>query len=221
MSDYETARHHMIESQVRPNRVSDPAIVAALARVPRERFVPESLRGIAYVDEDIPLGHGRHLMEPMVLGRLLQTVEPSALDIALVVGAATGYSAAVLADVCNTVVALESEPDFVVEATRNLTELGVDNAAVIEGPLEAGFASQGPYDVILFDGAVGLVPDVILDQLAEDGRLVAVIDDGSGPVGRGTLMYRVQGSVARRVVFDASIRPLPGFRAEKGFVFET
>ena len=214
--DYASARRNMVESQLRPNKVTDPALLEALASVPRELFVPEPLRGVAYVDEDIPLGRGRFLMEPMILGRLLELAAVRSSDAALVVGAGPGYSAAVLARIAGRVVALEDDRDLAQPAAQMQT-LGLSNVALVEGPLGEGAPRQAPFDVILFDGAVDRVPPAILDQLAEDGRLVVVVR--SAGIGRATLMTRQAGIMASRVAFDAAVPCLPGFEPAPAFVF--
>jgi len=212
------ARLNMVESQLRTNKVTNAELLAAFEAVPRELFVPEALRGIAYVDEDIPLGHGRHAMEPMILARLLQAAAPRPGDMALDLGCGTGYAAAILARLAETVVALESDHGLAEQANRTLSELGVDNAVVIEGPLSEGYPRQAPYDVILVNGAVGAVPPHLAAQLAEGGRLVAVVRGASGP-GRATLLQKAGGVISGRVVFDASVPFLPEFEPESGFVF--
>jgi protein-L-isoaspartate(D-aspartate) O-methyltransferase len=218
MVDYAVARRNMVESQIRPNKVTDPLLLAAFLELPREQFLPKAKRGVAYVDEDVELGEGRYLMEPMILARLLQSAEVKPTDIALDIGCGSGYSTAILARLCDTVVAVESSRKLVAEASAVLARLGIDNAAVIEGPLDRGYAKQAPYDVILFSGAVAEVPGVILDQLGEGGRLVAVLDDGSR-VRKGTIMTRLGGVVSGRPVFDAATPLLPGFDRKLGFVF--
>jgi len=216
MLDFAAVRRNMVEHQIRTNEVTDESLLAALAEVPRERFVPESLRGVAYIDEDLPLKKGRFLMEPMVFARLLQLAQVSPSDMVLDIGCTTGYSTAVLARLANTVVALESDPELAAAATATLAELGYDNTVVVTAPLAAGYAKQAPYDVIVFGGAVPRVPEKISRQLAEGGRLVAVVGDG---VGRGTLMTRTRGIAASRPVFDAATPVLPDFAIEQGFVF--
>ena len=218
MPDYAVARTNMVKSQIRPNKVTDPLIIEAMGDIPRERFIPESHLGVAYVDEDIAIARGRYLMEPMVLARLLQAAEIKETDVVLNIGCATGYSAAVIARLANTVVALESDRDLAAAAQRLLSELDVDNAVVIEADLRQGYAEQAPYDVILFDGALAHIPDDICTQLAEGGRLVAVVENAAG-MGRAILVARREGVLSRRVLFDAAIPPLPGFAAEAGFVF--
>jgi len=218
MADSATARHNMVESQIRTNKVTDTRLIAAMLEIPRERFLPKALRGIAYVDENIPLGGGRHMMAPLVLARLLQIAEVRAGDVILDIGCGPGYSAAILARLCDTVVAVESDAKFVAEATKTLATLDIDNAAVIEGPLQAGCAKQGPYDLVLFDGAISAVPESIQRQVAESGRIVAVIGAGAG-VGRGSVLRKVGKTLQLRAVFDASVPSLPGFEPATEFVF--
>jgi len=216
--DFAKARRNMVESQLRTNRVVDPAIVAAMAEVPREKFVPEGLAAIAYVDEDLPLGNGRFLMEPMVLGRMLQEAQPNADDAVLLIGAGSGYPAAVLAKLCSAVFALESDPAVAAKASHLLSGLGADNVVVVEGPLARGWSAEAPYNVILFNGAVGEVPQAIVDQLGEGGRIVAVVAPDQGP-GRATLIGRRGGVVYHRTLFDANTPVLPDFIKSAGFVF--
>ncbi len=218
MPDYIAARTNMVQSQIRPNKVTDPMIIDAMGDIPSERFVPEPYLGVAYVDEDIAIARGRYLMEPMVLARLLQSAEIKETDVVLDIGCGSGYSAAVIARLANTVVALENDRDLAATAGRLLSELSVDNAIVIEADLGQGYAEQAPYDVILFDGALAHIPDDICAQLAEGGRLVAVVKNGTG-LGKAILVARRQGVLSRRVLFDAATPLLPGFAAEAGFVF--
>jgi len=217
MTDYVRARTNMVENQLRPNRVTDERLLAAMAEVPREAFVPEVLRGTACVDEDLPLGGGRYLMEPVVFARLVQAARITAADVVLDVGCATGYSAAVLARLAATVVALEEDAGLQARAEANLAELEVTDATVVAGPLRDGFADQAPYDVIVIEGAVEAVPEALSDQLGEGGRLVAVV--GEGAVGRAALFLRVDGVLSRRDLFDAAVPRLPGFEVAPGFVF--
>ncbi|MFQ5776198.1 MAG: protein-L-isoaspartate O-methyltransferase [Kiloniellaceae bacterium] len=218
MVDYTAARLNMVESQLRTNKVTDTALLEAFGSIPRELFVPEPLRGIAYVDEDIEVGRGRYLMEPMVLARLLQAAQPGPLDVVLDLGCGTGYAAAILARLAATVVAVESDRDLAAAANRILPKLGIDNAVVVEGPLPEGFPGQAPYHVILINGAVAEVPKAISDQLADGGRLVTVVKNSAG-MGQACLLQRSAGVVSGRVLFDAAVPLLPGFQAEPGFVF--
>jgi len=215
--DYAAARRNMVESQLRPNKVTDAGVLDAMATLPRERFVPEAMRSVAYVDEDIPVGRGRFLMEPMVLARLLQLAAVQPGDAALVVGAATGYTAVVLARLAARVIVLESDPQLAASAKEALAGLGIGNVAIVEGPLTAGAPRQAPYDIIVFDGSVDEIPAQVIDQLGEGGRLVAVRN--TDRIGRATLLTRSRGIVAGRTTFDAAVPRLPGFEAAPVFSF--
>jgi protein-L-isoaspartate(D-aspartate) O-methyltransferase len=208
----------MVESQLRPNKVVDERLLAAMASLPREAFLPKALRPIAYVDEDIRLEGGRVLMEPMTLARLIQAARIDPDEVVLLVGLGSGYEAAVLSRLASTVVALESGPARMAGAARALAELAIDNVAPVEGGLQEGYARQAQYDVIVFNGAVARVPEAIERQLAEGGRLVAV-EASPGQTPRAILAVRHGGVVARRVLFDASTPILPEFALESGFVF--
>lgn len=216
--DYTAARHNMVESQIRTNRIIDPAVTAALAEIPREVFVPKPMRGFAYVDEDLDVGGGRFILEPLVLARLLVGAGIRPTDVVLNIGDATGYATAVVSKLAQTVVALESDPEWAVRAGQSLSDLGIDNAAVVQGALDQGYAAQAPYDVILFSGAVTEVPVAICRQLADGGRLVGVVATTPG-VGKGALVVRVGDTFGRRVLFDAVTPLLPGFQPKPKFVF--
>ena len=218
MVDFAAARWNMVESQLRTNKVTDLRVLDAFETVPRELFVPEPLRGIAYVDEDVALGSGRFVMEPRVLARLLQAAQPGPEDMALDLGCGSGYATAILSRLVATVVALEADAALAEAANRTLDKLEIDNAVVVEGRLAEGYPKQAPYNVILLGGAVAEIPAAIADQLAEDGRLVAVVSAGPG-LGRATLMRRDGGVISSRVLYDASLPVLPGFEAAPGFVF--
>lgn len=222
MTDYAAARLNMVEGQLRTNKVTDAAILDAFLAVPRERFIPPSLRGIAYVDDDIPLGGGRSLMEPMVLARLLQLAAIGREDKVLEVGCASGYATALLARIADNVTALESDPKLAQLARVLLAELGA-TASVVEGKLAEGWRVNGPYDVILLNGAVAAIPPAIAAQLAEGGQLVGVVlaeDSALGAgLGKAVVMTRAEGVLSSRPVFDAAIHVLPSLERAPSFVF--
>ena len=218
MADFAAARLNMVESQIRPNKVTDPRVIAAFEGLPREDFLPEALRAIAYSDRSLKVGAGRYILDPMVLARLVQAADPLASDIVLDIACGSGYSTAVLARLAATVVAVESEPRLVELANATLTELEVDSAVVVEGSLAAGRADQGPYDAILINGMVDRVPEVLTEQLADGGRLVTVQRDAEG-IGRA-MLYRRQGNHVTHIsLFDATVPLLQEFVVERGFVF--
>lgn len=217
-TEYSAARLNMVEGQIRPNKVTDQRVVDAFLAVPRDQFVPEGLRGVAYVDKSIPVTKSRYLLEPMVLARLLNDAKIESTDIVLDVGTSTGYSAAVIGRLAATVVALESDSELAAFANQAMQTQGVDNAAVMHGPLNAGWAKQAPYNVIIVQGAVAAVPPALLDQLAEGGRLLAVVLPESGQ-GVARLYLKNGGQVSSRILFDASAALLPGFEAKADFQF--
>ena len=215
--NFEAARAAMVNSQLLPNKLLDEALTEALGRVPREQFVPRAQQGVAYVDEDIPLGNGRYLMEPLVLTRLLQAARITPDDMVLDVGCVTGYAAAVMAELAATVIAIDSDAGMVAQATETLAALDITNVAVVEASLDEGLADQGPYDVIVLEGAVAEVPGVLLDQLAEGGRLVCVVRTEG--IGVAHVYTRVNGAIGHRPLFDAATPTLPGFEPKKEFAF--
>ncbi len=208
--DFAAAREAMVESQLRPQGVTDRGTLDAMARIERERFLPSHTRPLAYVDRAVAIGDGRFLPAPAVLGQLLTQMMPQAGQRALVVGAGTGYSAAVLKEIGLDVVALESSAALAAAAR----ELGVE---VVEGPLEAGYADGAPYDQILIDGAVEAIPEAIIDQLDDGGRLgTALVDRGITRL----VVGRKAGEAFGTLSFgDAGVPALPGFTRPKAFKF--
>jgi protein-L-isoaspartate(D-aspartate) O-methyltransferase len=218
MSDYDAARVNMIERQLRPNKITDDRLVDAFAAIRRELFVPARLCGIAYADNDLPLGNGRYVMAPMVAARLLQAAEVGRNDNALVVGAGVGCEAALLSRLCRGVVALEQDPELARQGRAALVEHRIATVNYVENGHAQAARVRPAYDVIFFGGAVAEVPAEISAQLAEGGRMVAVIKRGHSP-GRATLITRTGGVLATRVMFDAATPLLPGFVRKPDFVF--
>lgn len=222
MNDYSAQRTTMVDTQIRPSDVTDFSIIAAMLEIPREKFVSPSQAPLAYIDEDLPLadtgsGYPRYLMEPASLARLMQLAEIQPGAIVLDIGCATGYSTAVLARLCSSVVALEEDEKLAAKATQTLSELEVDNAVVVTGPLVNGFAKEGPFDVIFIGGAVGQIPDTLAGQLKQGGRLVAV--EGTGNTGRATLFVHEGNGLGKLPHFNCAVQPLPGFEKQAEFVF--
>lgn len=203
----------------------DEGIVEALGNVPREQFVPEHLRGSAYIDEDLPVGKGRYLLAPLVLAKMLALAEIRKTDKVLDVGCATGYSTAVLGQLAEKVVAVEEQMELAEKARQLLTRLHIPNAEVITGPLAPGYPGSGPYDVIFINGAIQALPDALVVQLTEGGRLVAVESISLHPgkvacgAGRVILCRKTGGQLFRKAVFDASVPLLHGFEEKRQFEF--
>jgi len=216
--DFATARFNMVENQIRPNGVNDPLVVRALAKTPREAFLPKAMHAVAYVDETLPLGSGRFLISPLVLARLLQSAGIKASDVVLTIGDATGWASAVVSMLASTVVCLECEADPAARAGAALSGLGRDNVAVVRAPLAGGYPAQGPYDVILLMGAVPEIPAAIGRQLADGGRMLGIVKSGTGS-GRMVRVVRAGDTFGRWALFDAATPYLPGFQPRDGFKF--
>ena len=212
--NFEQMRHAMVASQLRTTGVNDPRVIAAMSAVPRERFVPQDRVSTAYADAAIPLAGGRALSAPMALGRLLAEARLQGSERALVIGAATGYAAAVVARLAATVVALEEDATLASTAHEALADSGVE---VVEGPLAKGLAERGPYDFILIDGAVEFVPQAIIDQVADGGQLAAAILDNGVP--RLSVGRVVDGAFGAIAYADVVAPALPGFAKPRGFSF--
>ena len=214
MTDSAVQRTNMVESQIRPSDVTDRRILRAMADVPRETFVPAAVATLAYMDGAVPLQGARSLMSPRMFAKLIQLAQVEATDRVLIVGAATGYSAAILARMAAKVVALECDEALAAEAKTRLA--GLPNVEVATGPLPEGRAPHAPFQVIIVEGLVWQRPDQVLAQLAPSGRLVAVLVEGG--VGRATVWQRVGNHFGMTVGFEATGSPLPGFERPVAFV---
>jgi len=212
--NFEQMRRAMVASQLRTTGVNDPRVIAAMGAVPRERFVPPDRIAAAYADAPVPLAPGRALNPPMAFGLLLNEAHPRADDQAMVIGAATGYSAAVMARLVGSLVAVEEDPKLAAAAKAALAGTG---ARFVEGPLANGYKKGAPYDLILIDGAVEHVPQAIIDQLADGGRLAAaLIDEG---VSRLCIGRKAGGGFGMTAFADAAAAILPGFEKPRTFTF--
>ena len=213
----------MVESQVRTNDVTDNRIITAMMEVERENFVPSSAQSLAYMEDEIIVqpadadGGLRTLLAPMVLAKLIQLASIEETDLVLDVGCTTGYSTAILTCLTNAVVGLEQGAALVEKATSNLASAGIDNVAIIEGPLNAGYSAEGPYDVILLNGRIPEPPENLLKQLKPGGRLVAVL--GEGVSGEAAIWLSDGENCSYRPAFDATANDLPGFDKAIEFSF--
>lgn len=223
MLDFQTARRAMVDGQVRTSDVTHLDLIAAMLEIPREAFVPKGRADLAYLDRDIMIADAtatepaRYLMKPMVLARLIQAADPGPRDRVLVVGAGTGYSAALMSRLAASVVALEQSETLVQHARTVLSSIGSRNVEVVQGVLTAGAPASGPYDVILIDGGIETLPEGLCAQLSSRGRLVGVVE--TGPVGKAKLFQPVDERCRDRELFDAHAPTLPGFKVAPAFVF--
>jgi protein-L-isoaspartate(D-aspartate) O-methyltransferase len=212
----ESARFNMVETQIRPANVTDPRIHAVMNAVAREKFVPRAAQALAYADVPVAIAPGRFLLDPRSFAKLVQLAQITADDRVLDVGCGTGYSSAVLARLAASVVALEQDADLLRAASELLANV-VGKVELVQGGLIEGVKAQGPYDVIFINGAIEQAPDTLLAQLAEGGRLVTVMRDGTQA--RAWLFVKESGQVGRRPAFDADVPLLAGFKKAMGFVF--
>ena len=215
MTDYATRRTMMVDTQVRPSDVTKFPIIDAMLAVPRESFVPDAKREAAYVGENLDIGGGRVLLEPRTLAKMIDALDIQPGHVVLDIACGLGYSTAVLAKMCDFVVAIEDDEARMEEAQSILSQHGVDNAAVMFGPLAEGAAKSGPYDVIILQGAVEQVPDALLAQLREGGRIAAVFSEGTLGVVR--IGYKIDGAINWRFSFNASAPVLNGFEKSNAF----
>lgn len=215
---FEVARACMVNSQIRPNRVNDPRIVAAMRRIPRERFLPENVRHLAYVDEDIPLGNGRFMLEPMVLARILQAALPRTNERVLVVAAGAGYGAAVL-DACGCkVFALEDDPDLI-RLARAVLPREAPGVTLVTGPLGDGCSPEGPYDLIVIEGAAPEIPSALADQLTpHTGRVIGIVS-GDGRINQAVMGEKTPAGLRSYTLFDCGTPVLPSLRRAPSFEF--
>lgn len=219
MTDFAALRRMMVDGQVRTADVTDSRLLLAMLSVPRERFVPAEKAPLAYLDLDVQVSDPgaplRCLLKPMVLAKLLQAASVSETDRILDVGCATGYSTAILSRLAASVVGLEEDPALVRKATEAIAD--AENLKIVTGPLTKGHAADAPYDLIVMQGSSEIVPDMLMKQLKNGGRLVCVL--GRGPSGKAMLYRRVDNELSGRPVFDATAPLLPGFVKPPAFVF--
>jgi protein-L-isoaspartate(D-aspartate) O-methyltransferase len=221
MSGFSTARQKMVDGQVRPSDVTDIRIIDAMLTVPREAFVPQNQRALAYLDLDLDVSEGgavkRFLIKPAVIAKMMQAADIKDTDNVLVVGCACGYPAALVAKLARHVVATESEPALAVKASDALAGLGLGNLPVKAAAAAEGDSANAPYDVIILNGATEIVPERLYRQLKEGGRLVGVF--AMTQPQRATIVTRSQDDFGSRALFDAAIPVLPGLERPPAFVF--
>lgn len=215
MTDFAARRRMMVDTQIRPADVTKYPIIDAMLSVPREIFVPDAQRDIAYAGEDLPLGAGRVLLEPRTLAKMLDTLDLGPDELVMDVGSGFGYSAAVIARLAQAVIAVEEDESMAGEAQALLAEAGADNAVVHQGPLSEGAAEHGPYDVIVVEGGLEQVPEALVAQLKDGGRMACLFVDGA--LGEVRIGYKSGDNMTWRFEFNAAAPVLPGFEKEQAF----
>lgn len=216
MTDFATRRTVMVDTQVRPADVTKFPVIKALLSVPREAYVPRSLREAAYIGENLEIAPRRVVLEARTLAKLLDALDIQPDEMVLDLGCGLGYSTAVIARLAEAVIAVEEDAALAAQAEKTLASEGVDNAAVITGPLAQGAAKHGPYDVITLQGAIETLPQALSDQMKEGGRIGCVFMEGA--LGLARVGYKVDGVVTWRFAFNATAPVLPGFDLRRGFV---
>lgn len=205
----------MVDTQVRPNDVTKYNVIAAMLEIPREEFVPDSRRDVAYVGENIEIARGRVVLEPRTIAKMIDALDLQPTELVLNLAAGYGYTAAVLGRLAQAVVAVEEDAEMAAEATRRLAGIGADNVAVVQGPLAAGHKAEAPYDAILIEGAIEELPEALAEQLAEGGRIIALFLDATVGVVRSGV--KLDGVITWRYAFNAGAPVLPGFRRVREF----
>lgn len=212
------ARSNMVDNQLKTNRVSDPTVLAAMGDVPREVFLPKAFHGVAYADEDLVLPDGQFMLEPLVFARLLQAAAIDKDDVALVLGCDTGYAATVTSKLAATVIFVQRSEEMSARLQSILDQVEADNVVTsVRADPASGDPEQAPFDVIIMIGAVDAIPETLIDQLSDDGRLVAV--EGRGRVGRGVVVSKFHGAAAKRELFDAHVPSFKGVQPVPEFAF--
>ena len=217
MADFAARRRTMVDTQVRPSDVTSFTVIDAMLNVPREAFLPEAARDLAYVGGPVPLTPTRQLMEPRTIAKMLEALDVTPRELALEIAPGTGYTTALLARMAEAVVAVEEDAELARDAEAALLEQGVDNAAVLTGALAEGSARNAPYDVIVIFAGVEAIPEAIIDQLKEGGRIMALFMQG--PLGEVRMGVKTHGAVSWRMEFNATAPVLSGFARAPSFVF--
>jgi protein-L-isoaspartate(D-aspartate) O-methyltransferase len=215
ISDFSVNRRAMIDSQLRTSGIMSPSVIAAMGAVPRENFVPKDLQSIAYMDRGIPLAAGRMLNPPIAAGLILEHAKVTAEDKILLIGASTGYLSALLSGMGQTLVVVEENAQLFETAKENLAEQ--KDLTWVSGPLADGAPDYAPYTLVIIDGSIQNLPDTIVEQISEGGRIITGQSEGS--VSRLASGYKRAGKLALRAFADTEIAPLPGFASAKEFVF--
>jgi len=216
---FQALRKAMVDSQIRPNKVIDDRVISAFMAVPREQFVSKNMQNLAYIDEDIHLSGGRFILEAMVMARVLQELSLKPEHSVMLLGAGTGYTAAILSSLVSSVIAIETRAQMVEKAQQLVSDLDIGNVAIIKSRLQDGYASEAPYDAIIIEGGVEQVPGELLEQLNDGGRLAAIWRPEGASVGEATIWHKTGEAVSKNALFTAQVPVLDEFRSKPKFTF--
>ena len=217
--DFKIARKNMVENQIRANKVTSINVINAFLDVPREKFVPDSLQEISYVDEDIQLSKNRFMMKPMILARLFQSLNLKGNENILHVGSNSGYGSAILSRMCSSVISLESDKKLFETSIHTFSNMGFDNVVPLHGSMENGVEKEAPFDIIFIEGSIETEPTSLFSQLNENGKLIAIIRPANIKIGKAKLFFKISNEIGLENLFDAQVSKLSIFKSKTKFSF--
>ena len=217
--DFKIARKNMVENQIRANKVTSLNIINAFLDVPREKFVPDALQEISYVDEDIQLSRNRFMMKPMILARLFQSLNLKGNENILHVGSNSGYGSAILSRMCSSVISLESDKKLFETSIHTFSNMGFDNVVPLHGSMENGVEKEAPFDIIFIEGSIETEPKSLFGQLNENGKLIAIIRPANIKIGKAKLFFKISNEIGLENLFDAQVSKLSIFKSKTKFSF--
>ena len=217
--DFKIARKNMVENQIRANKVTSLNVINAFLDVPREKFVPDALQEISYVDEDIQLSRNRFMMKPMILARLFQSLNLKGNENILHVGSNSGYGSAILSRMCSSVISLESDKKLFETSIHTFSKMGFDNVVPLHGSMENGVEKEAPFDIIFIEGSIETEPKSLFSQLNENGKLIAIISPANIKIGKAKLFFKISNEIGLENLFDAQVSKLSIFKSKTKFSF--
>ena len=217
--DFKIARKNMVENQIRANKVTSINVINAFLDVPREKFVPDALQEISYVDEDIQLSRNRFMMKPMILARLFQSLNLKGNENILHVGSNSGYGSAILSRMCSSVISLESDKKLFETSIHTFSNMGFDNVVPLHGSMENGVEKEAPVDIIFIEGSIETEPKSLFSQLNENGKLIAIIRPANIKIGKAKLFFKISNEIGLENLFDAQVSKLSIFKSKTKFSF--
>ena len=217
--DFKIARKNMVENQIRANKVTSLNVINAFLDVPREKFVPDALQEISYVDEDIQLSRNRFMMKPMILARLFQSLNLKGNENILHVGSNSGYGSAILSRMCSSVISLESDKKLFETSIHTFSNMGFDNVVPLHGSMENGVEKEAPFDIIFIEGSIETEPKSLFSQLNEHGKLIAIIRPANIKIGKAKIFFKISNEIGLENLFDAQVSKLSIFKSKTKFSF--